>query len=176
MGNALEASASLSSVDSDPKLRSVFVFLSFLRQKKIPFDILYDIFFQYGDCTSVVKVSDDRHLSVRDGDRIYLAPQFNRSNIMRLFCPMQISTKNVSKDQGWSSYPNEHGKRTSNTWGCLSISTVPDFAVEVYRNIHAGRQWEDIHTSFSQDSEVVNKLDTEMRRILSNEVESFEGI
>jgi len=174
MGNVLGGIDDSASERSDSKLESIFLFINFLNQTKLPFDILYQIFFEYADLSVALRIADERSVSVKDGDTVYFAPQFDRSNSLRLFIPKRFVTQIVSKDQGWSSYPSEQGKRSSNTWGTIRVSSVPEFSVEVYRNIHAGRKWEQICSCFDENSALVNILVSQLQRVLDYKLESFE--
>jgi hypothetical protein len=60
---------------------------------------------------------------------------------MRYFSPCRIEIIVESKDQGWSSYPNTQGIRNSHTWGEITLSNSNE-RYEVYRNIHAGKEYE----------------------------------
>jgi hypothetical protein len=50
---------------------------------------------------------------------------YNICSKVKLFIPTTITITIESKDQGWSSYPHEHGQRTSCTWGELSLNKLP---------------------------------------------------
>lgn len=72
--------------------------------------------------------------------------------------PVHIEVEVISKDQGWSSYPSEAGKRTSNSWGELALSTDMTKRHSVYRNIHAGKVYETHLAVFNGDSAMVSEL------------------
>ena len=71
---------------------------------------------------------------------------------------VKIEFEVVSKDQGWSSYPDEQGTRSSNTWGEVALSDYPDVRYHVYRNIHAGKQFEKQVVVFQPDHDFCQSL------------------
>jgi len=74
----------------------------------------------------------------------------------RFFSPRRVLIQVNSKDQGWSSYPQDQGTRTSHTWGEISLSTGLK-RYEVYRNIHAGKEWE-LHNVTFEDCPFLQEL------------------
>ncbi len=172
MGNV---SAAETSQDGDLSLQYVCLFYNFLRQSQIPTEIWFEILFKYAELVPKAIVKDERRVSVRDGDTRYFAPQFDRSSWQRLFRVHRIDFSVVSKDQGWSSYPQDQGTRTSNTWGTVAISTRPAESAEVYRNIHAGKGWEQQSATFDTSDQLVVKMNEELLRLGSRAIDSFEG-
>ena len=74
------------------------------------------------------------------------------------FFPMRITIKVQSRDQGWSSYPAEHGTREGSwTWG--EIALLPEQPKEkrhlIYTNIHAGIHFESQEITLEHDSELL---------------------
>ena len=80
---------------------------------------------------------------------------YNICSKVKLFIPTTITITIESKDQGWSSYPHEHGQRTSCTWGELSLNKLPTWYF-LYRNIHAGKTLEEQKIIFDVLSPLVN--------------------
>jgi len=72
--------------------------------------------------------------------------------------PTTITISIDSKDQGWSSYPEEHGQRTSHTWGELSLNNNVSTRYFLYRNIHAGRNFEKQVIVFNASSPLINEI------------------
>lgn len=123
----------------------------------LPFDILYQIFFEWLD--TYFRVTHKNIYNPveagRNANQLYLELpiDLNQSE----FIPYSVIYEVKSKDQGWSSSNTRHkGTRyESYTWGeaCLSIS--PHERFEVYRNIHAGRDWEVQQKVFDENHPMV---------------------
>jgi hypothetical protein len=56
--------------------------------------------------------------------------------------PKVIEVALQSKDQSWSSYPAQHGTRTSHTWCEFQIGNDSENRYLFFRNIHAGHMYE----------------------------------
>ena len=82
---------------------------------------------------------------------------YNICSKTNIFMPTTITITIDSKDQGWSSYPDEHGQRTSHTWGELSLNNM-DTRHFLYRNIHAGRNFEKQVIVFDANSPLINEI------------------
>jgi hypothetical protein len=113
-------------------------------------------------CQRVVK--DSTHRGHGNQNEVYLSiPIVPPRYAKRL---SGLCFKITSKDQGWSSYPSEQGTRTSNTWGEASLSTgnntdtdiTSDARFHVYRNIHAGREFETQTITFDVDSDLCKAI------------------
>ena len=78
------------------------------------------------------------------------------------FMPIKVRVVVTSRDQGWSSYPGEHGTRSSHTWGVLRLLPPTGDAelasVEAYRNIHAGAAWEEHTRELDLSSDLLREL------------------
>jgi hypothetical protein len=73
------------------------------------------------------------------------------------FVPCRVEFVVESKDQGWSRYPEEHGQRSSHTWGEASVGDSST-RHHVYTNIHAGHSYETQTIVFDKDSALVREL------------------
>lgn len=105
--------------------------------------------------------NSNKYVSPDNADHIYLAlPVY----MVKSFAPTAVNLIVESKDQGWSSYPHDKGKRNSWTWGELVVEegsyspTSLAASVEAFRNIHAGKKFERQSVSFSTDCEPVKTL------------------
>lgn len=150
--------------------------------KCLPADVVFLVFQFLGEGfiskTLFVKRNDTRQGSENE-NRLDLAAYLIRKG--RLLPPLsdtcrilsEISIECRSKDQGWSSYPSETGKRTSNTWADVRVNivrnpqnnsdSIPSFLV--YRNKHAGKTWEDHKAVFTSDSALVFTLEKALEEI-----------
>lgn len=106
----------------------------------LPTVLLLEIL-SYGFCPLVVKraVKDALFRGGGNQNEVYLTMTLPPL-LCRRFSLIEFEVE--SKDQGWSSYPDEQGTRTSHTWGEVSLSCTPDERHHVYRNIHAGAKFE----------------------------------
>lgn len=156
MGNAL--SDSDDSVDEEmhtPNMCDVVILSRNIRnspQSVLPTVLLLEIL-SYGYCPLIVKsvVKDAVFRGGGNQNQIYLALTLSPSYQRQLtFIEFEIE----SKDQGWSSYPADQGSRTSNTWGEVSLSCSPDERHHVYRNIHAGKNFESQTVVFDADHDL----------------------
>ncbi len=94
-------------------------------------------------------------------------PQRNDQNVLYLSVQIEqhkyFSLDSIvftvdSKDQGWSSYPENRGTRdNSHTFGEASVSTSPATRYRVYTNLHAGSSFEMQEKVFDRDSELVRQ-------------------
>jgi len=87
----------------------------------------------------------------------------------------EVAIRCRSHDQGWSSYPDQKGQRTSSSWAdcCVAVLREGEDRAsalsqldksnkchQVYRNLHASRHWEDSVKVFSQGSVLIDALET----------------
>ena len=71
---------------------------------------------------------------------------------------MSVNFEVESKDQGWSSYPEDHGKRNSNTWLEASLSELSTTRYHLFTNIHAGQAFEYQEKQCDRQSDLVKDL------------------
>lgn len=72
--------------------------------------------------------------------------------LLRQFALEEIVVRVTSHDQGWSSYPDDHGtKNGSWTWVEAGITTPASPRVMIAVNIHADSAWQDHVYKSSQD-------------------------
>jgi len=98
-----------------------------------------------------------------------------RGRILTLFRPSCVRVDVSTHDQGWSSYPQDRGKRNSNTWVELAAETWrgsqlagPVTSSEVgivcgkrffvARNLHAIGRYEEQSITFDSDHELLREL------------------
>eukprot|EP01031_Cornospumella_fuschlensis_P045117 gene45117-55191_t len=121
----------------------------------ISFDLLYVVL---NDYLCHFKLSESEHSEKHyrnNADREHLV--FKATKIP-YFIPVAIEVEVVSKDQGWSNNPDQHGQRNSSTWGELALSAVPEERYHVYTNIHAGKVLETHVKIFREHHAVVKQL------------------
>ena len=106
---------------------------------KIPLFLMVDIFNYAGIMPTVKKINETVVHSGNNCDSVYINLILPKSKYIQ---PIAIHAVVESKDQGWSSYPNEEGKRTSHTWGELTTSTQRNKRIPLFRNRHAGKEFE----------------------------------
>lgn len=172
--------STLNVYDNDAQIERIIAFYNLYRQNKynIPFEILYEIFFQYGDVQLQRQVKEEHLMSVANGHLSYISLPLHASPLYEI---QSIDFKIESKDQGWSSYPSQHGTReNSNTWFVVVIpSLLPLWTgCTIHRNIHAGKQWEVFQTSFTKksNSELFAKVVEEWRRSIAQDSSPDEKV
>jgi hypothetical protein len=117
---------------------------------RIPLVLMADIL-NYAGTLPVLKASrSDGFRSGNNANVVYLELPLPRSLYIQ---PEYIRAKAISKDQGWSSYPNEQGMRTSHTWGELMVKPHISNRYPFFRNIHAGRSSEQFDLTISMSDE-----------------------
>lgn len=137
---------------------------------RLPLDILFMIFQEYAALwPNAVKRDSIPKRFPSDADTIF---QSWTLSYMNGFVPTRIELEVVSKDQGWSSYPDEHGLRNSNTWGELVLSSSPEKRYRIYTNIHAGTVYENHYYCFAAGSPVI----LELQRILGSTSHGSENV
>jgi hypothetical protein len=105
----------------------------------IPLVLMADILNYSGILSPIKRTRKEAFRSQNNCNTIYLSVPLPRSLYIE---PMHVRIIVVSKDQGWSSYPQERGKRSSHTWGELMVSTDLSTRYPLFRNIHAGAVFE----------------------------------
>lgn len=156
------------------QLDYLLVFLSFLRQCRysVPIEILYEIFFQYGGIRLVRCARNEQMAQVTNGNMIYLSLPLRATASLSLD---SVSFTLESRDQGWSSFPAQHGTRdNSNTW---FVAIIPKLlmsqtnfwpGVFLHRNIHAGRHIEISNISFNSPTDLMSRLRQEWALSVQN--------
>lgn len=122
-------------------LADILLLLMNINESKIqiPLMLVVDILNYAGALPSVEATNATPFRSGGNCDLCYLAMPLPRSPYIT---PISMHIVVESKDQGWSSYPQEKGTRTSHTWGELGLSCAPTVRYPVFRNIHAGASFE----------------------------------
>lgn len=76
------------------------------------------------------------------------------------FLARQLVVVTSSRDQGWSSYPQDQGTRNG-SWTWVELGTNEnDERIRLVTNIHAGREWERTESVFSQGDAILDRLTT----------------
>lgn len=101
-------------------------------------------------------------------------------HVIANFNIQKVDYRATAKDQGWSSYRQDYGKRNSSTWGEAQVqikrlanpSKLRDGRVEealprynIYRNIHAGKEFEDHEYSFEHNTAFVRCLGAAIEQV-----------
>lgn len=119
-------------------------FSSDLDCRVLPLEI-WLLVFEYAALFPGIDCSTNRGLRSGPNASIpYLS--FDMQRLPPGFSLRAVRTVVDAKDQGWSSYPNDQGsRRGSCTWGDIRCSTGDEVIAEeeCFRNIHAGRQFEE---------------------------------
>lgn len=129
--------------------------------RKIPMFFISEIFI-YANIIPQLTINRTTIFSSEDNcNMVYLSTSC--VSHMKYFLPSSIKFIIESKDQGWSSYPDQIGTRTSNTWGEVSLSSNTHHhpiseKYEIFRNIHAGRSYETQEVIFNNESKLMTDL------------------
>jgi len=131
-----------SSEVADTQLADVLILLANFNSSKvpIPLQLVVEILNYAGTLSPLVARREVQFTSGSDCNTTYLEVTLPNAKYVQ---PTGIQLTVNSKDQGWSSYPNQRGTRTSNTWGEICLSSDPNDRITVFRNIHAGREFEE---------------------------------
>lgn len=146
----MDASVAVTSPDVVNPIDFVALYSNFIRSKKLklPKAFVDSIFgFLEPFVSSERRVGDDSGYG--NQNVLYLEHPIT-CELWKHFKPVAISLETSAKDQGWSSYPQEHGTREgSHTWAecCLVYNdgTPLTSRQRLYTNIHAGSEYEDFH-------------------------------
>jgi hypothetical protein len=127
--------------ERDTQLADVLILLANFHSSniKIPLFLIVDILNYAGVVPPVVAHTDDSFRSGNECNEAYLGVELPRSKYVT---PSFLRVTAVSRDQGWSSFPGERGKRTSHTWGELMLSSDASVRYPFFRNLHAGTKLE----------------------------------
>ena len=137
-----EAEAEVNSQETaETQLADVLILLANFNSSKvpIPLQLVVEILNYAGTLSPLTARREVRFTSGSDCDTTYLEMVLPSAKYVQ---PTGIQLTVSSKDQGWSSYPNQRGTRSSHTWGEISLSSAPDDRITVFRNIHAGQHFE----------------------------------
>lgn len=158
----------------DPHPSDVLILLANFHKSsiRIPLNILVDIFGIAGFIPTISKLVTTSFISEQNANTLYLSVPLQP---MVYFEPKLIKYIVNSKDQGWSSYPNQKGSRTSNTWGEAAISTLPELRNKIFVNIHAGQVFEKHTTIYSRDDSFCTALNLALENIKSVESSVFSS-
>lgn len=128
--------------DLKANLADVLILLANFNSSNVPIPLLLVVeILNYAGILAPVRVHrGDRFTSTNDCNSMYVTLKLPSNRYVR---PTAIHLNVSSKDQGWSSYPSERGMRSSHTWGELCLSNKPAQRFSVFRNIHAGRSFEE---------------------------------
>jgi hypothetical protein len=125
----------------DIDLADVLILLANFNSSRVPIPVHFvaEILNYAGILPQLAASRSNRFTSPNNCNMSYLRLNLPRSAYIQPTC---IYIYVNSKDQGWSSYPEERGKRSSHTWGELQLLNNPAQRFEVFRNIHAGKDFE----------------------------------
>lgn len=135
--------------------------------KKLPVELVrYILEMSSGDSVTVKAVCDYPHATKDNGNDVYICVPISVPRNFKVSC---VSVHVESKDQGWSSQPDEYGKRNSFTWGEIMFNSLPeavkmqhpglcDRRWEVYRNLHGGTVYEEQTKLLTADDETGRDL------------------
>ncbi|RYH23933.1 hypothetical protein EON65_17285 [archaeon] len=132
----------------------------------LPFNILYTVLKNY---LGPYKLALSSHRESQYGNNANKVHMSFKVKKIPYFIPIAIELEVVSKDQGWSSYPDQHGRRSSSTWGELALSATHNERYHIYTNIHAGKALETHVKIFRQDQAVLKQLQQLWRSALEGE-------
>ena len=125
--------------------------------RKIPAFLISEILYFADIIPKYIQRTNVSFSSLDNCEIVYQTSHCVNHNIKYLI-PYCIRLKIESKDQGWSSYPDQIGSRTSNTWGEISLSCNLCEKYEIFRNIHAGTCFETQETIFNIESKFMTDL------------------
>lgn len=167
-----ERSWNITKVKSYPRdLRDVCEVIFLLRQVLVP-DLIPDVLdmAEYWVVTSAARASRKAEFTQSNAGRAYVVaslPEYLPPGSVR-----KVVFSTVSRDQGWSSFPAQHGTyENSNTWFEVAVYE-PDpyeFAkivaprMKIVTNIHAGKEWKKHDVVWTHDSS-----DEEVRSLIAN--------
>lgn len=147
---------------------SVRVYLDLLRHGPVKIPAIIAMVLEYADYSPILEISrSERHFGRSDEDECYIeGPMCS----LPYFRPHSITFHVTSKDQGWSSYPEYVNTRQASwTWFEASFSCEESVRYELFRNIHASKQWNTEVITYPNDS----KLLTRMNELLAIPNNSF---
>mmetsp|Transcript_33400 Transcript_33400/g.34032 ORF Transcript_33400/g.34032 Transcript_33400/m.34032 type:complete len:346 (+) Transcript_33400:105-1142(+) len=142
------------SVHDPDNVDVILVFFGLYSLNRLPSQLIGIVLEWAGYSASLRKTCSDHTSGSNNENRTHMT--YNMKYIP-YFTPIRFSINVESKDQGWSSYPEQHGTRTSNAWCELGLSFTNQ-RFPVCRNIHAGRDWELQVKEFDNDSEVMKLI------------------
>eukprot|EP00598_Pedospumella_elongata_P013563 CAMPEP_0184991004 /NCGR_PEP_ID=MMETSP1098-20130426/34847_1 /TAXON_ID=89044 /ORGANISM="Spumella elongata, Strain CCAP 955/1" /LENGTH=228 /DNA_ID=CAMNT_0027516325 /DNA_START=17 /DNA_END=703 /DNA_ORIENTATION=+ len=133
--------ASQNVLSTEADLADVLILLANFNSSKIPIPLplVVEIMNYAGILSPLLVENEDSSTSGNNCDLVHLSLRLPRDRYVK---PISIQLIVSSKDQGWSSYPSQHGTRSSHTWGELCLSSDSTQRVTAFRNIHAGRKFE----------------------------------
>lgn len=144
----------------------VILFANILRTSRaLPAEVLIMALKDFANFQPRLSFSLSREVSYgNNADRVHLAVVLGRHAGFYL---SRIEVTVVSKDQGWSSYPNEQGMRNSNTWGELCLASRPTTRHHLYTNIHAGKSYETHKIVYDTSSAVIQDIEEALKEVPS---------
>lgn len=128
----------------------------------LPMDLILEIF-QFANIVPRIRTEKSALMSssyADNCDAVYMSSK--TILILRHFVPTSIYFEVESRDQGWSSYPEDQGKRKSYTWIEASLSKADTTAsitrCHLFTNIHAGQDYECQEMRCDAQSELVKDI------------------
>jgi hypothetical protein len=155
----------------------IILYMNFLQkyEKILCLDNIVTIF-EFAFPTMRYSVEDSRiHYGSDNEDAMKLAYHVlnrisDRNALKKIFARdlYAIHLNVISKDQGWSSYPQHDGKRCSHTWGEVACNVSRSGAsgvnaptrYRVFRNIQAGKEYEKHTMTFGKGCALKNVCDS----------------
>jgi len=119
-----------------------------------------------------VKAKNQRNIAVQNQDDAYLSLKLflGLAHHKRLFVPTALTFHGCTRDQGWSSFPEQQGTRQgSHTWieGCVVSVGGERARVELLRNLHAGQGWEKWTVVMDRNSSLLKATELAERTCLT---------
>lgn len=157
----------------------LILFANCYKKLKLPGSLIKEIFDFAGLHASSSSCST-RHLRGHSNqNEIYLSHKLPGGNLY--FEPVLFLYEVTSKDQGWSSYSEHHGTYNgAYSWGEANLlisdtglsaeffeaaSSSSTKRHEVYRNLHAHKEWQDHVKEFGEDSKLLQTY-KDVKRLL----------
>jgi len=155
------------------------VYLSFARAKGLKHRLPSPILIEILELAGYLAVTQTKRVQMRNRGISYLNVVDTRLSfpIGSIFRPTRVEFVVESRDQGWSSYPDQQGTRTSHSFGVAAIDIASngrarvaaacqggvlpislDDRFHVYRNIHAGNDYETQSKVFDASSPLVQNM------------------
>lgn len=167
-----EKSWDITKVKSNPRdLHDVCETIFLLRQVVVP-DLIPEILdlAEYWIVTSAARASRSAEVTQSNAGRAYVIASL--PEYLPLGSVRKIAFSTVSRDQGWSSYPAQHGTyENSNTWfevvvyepDPYQLAKIVTPRMRIISNIHAGKEWIKHDVVWTHDSE-----NDEVRSLMAN--------
>jgi hypothetical protein len=157
-----EKSWDITKVKSYPRdLHDVCETIFLLRQKIVP-DLIPEVLdlAEYWIVTSAARASRRAEFTQSNAGRAYVIASL--PDYLPVGSVRKIAFSTVSRDQGWSSFPEQHGTyENSNTWfevvvyepDPYELARVVTPRMRIITNVHAGKEWKKHDVVWTHDDE-----------------------